>query len=940
MVTQLFREEVINVELARLINSFGLKADPETIHYKAYPDVIISSNGVKINIEGRFVSNPDSKNLEKDVINRIENGIANIGLAIFYPDSIRATKEFKELPLNLKKSLYDISIIYFSDRGLKKYHLNKINVEVLVENLNNIYNLILNTDVLSEKIREVDDNINLCTKISSEDNFFFSSEKFLWELRKILNIEKKEKLTDIEKLQILKISLFILFNSLVFHEALSTHMHGINSLKKMREQEDHQSFISAEWEKILKIDFVPIFSISKKILLSLPSSIITEEILDNLSKQAISILKSGILLKHDLMGRIYHKLLLKVSGDLYATYYTSIPAAWILANLAIKTNFLKFSSIKEFENLSIIDPACGSGTLLSAVYNTIKDIYIINSSNRELEKLHKTLLEKIIYGWDVLDYAGHLTLTTLALHYYKTFFDKPNIYILPVGQINNNLHIGSLDYLEDSQQFLGRGFFTAPKRKGIKEEIIEDSNLKFGNFDLVIMNPPFSRSAGLINTKFGYENSEIQEKLNKHLSKLGSKLGLSGIGQAGLGAYFIILGDKLLNSDGIISIVIPRAILSGVSWQKIRDILLEKYEIQYIVNNHDSGCVDENIEPWNFSENTKLSEVLIVAKKSEESIENRYTTIINLWNKPKNEIESLIVSTNALKIRKSKQYFLDKDNCDFSIEYSKKPKGSIYNISQNLLNYNFLFPALFANYDLNKLTYKLLFKNFINLCNLDEISDSFGVDRKQISTSFKKVKVQTPYQVLWGYPITLNSILIKENNLDFVENLNEKSLDILDNASNLLLAEHIFLNNNSIVALYCKKPILSTAFWEVKFEDEISKVLTLWFNSTIGFILFISNSISSYGQQINIKKEQLKNIKVIDYRKLSKNTINRCLELFNEIKEEKFGKFPEEFLKAYEGEGIRKKIDDFFIETLTLNINLKEYYKILSSEPIISGKRL
>lgn len=936
---KLFREEVINVELARLLNKYGLNADPETITSGRLPDVMIIVDGVKINLEGRFTKSPDSTSLEKDCIKRLEEGMAEITVGLYYPEDIKKAKNLKDLSKNLTSSLFNISIFYFSDQGLKKYKVKQIGIQELVTNLNNIYNIVLKSDVLKKTIEEVGKTIEKCSVMASENNLFFSSEKLIAELRKNLGIKKSGIVTDAEKKQIIQISIFILFDTLVFHEALSTTIINIISLKKKDKEEHFQSFISKEWDKILKIDFIPIFLIAKDILLSLPSSIVTEKILKELSEQAVNVLRSGVLLKHDLMGRSYHKLLLKSTGEFYATYYTSIPAAWILANLSIKTNDLICNSLEEIKKIFIIDPACGSGTLLSASYNAIRDRYIIESKNPNLKEFHKIMMENVIHGWDVLDYAGHLTLTSLALHNYKSFFDKPNIHILPVGLEGKELYLGSLDYLEPQQKFFGKDFFRPPKRRGITKEFIEDPSIKTREFNLVIMNPPFSRSAGLINTKFGYEEEKIKKELNKYLSDLGKKFGLAGVGQAGLGAYFIALGDSIINKEGKIAVVIPRAILSGTSWQKIRDILFNKYEVEYIVSNHDPGDKENQIDPWSFSENTKLSEVLIVASKSNKKISDKYTTIVNIWNKPKNEFESLIVSSKSIKSRKRKSSFIDKNESPEFIRYSQKTVGCIYNLSQEYLGYNFLFPSLFANPNLNSLVFKLLFENKIPVCPLESLSNSLGVDRKQISTNFKLSDITTPHSILWGHPISIDSIDIKKESLHYVELETKESLSLLNSSANLLVAEHLFLNNNKVVSVFVKQPSLSTAFWEVKLEEPISKILTLWFNSTLGFILLLSNSISSYGQQINLKKGQLEKALVFDPRKLKNEDIDLLLNFYNEVKNLKFERFPQEFLKAFEGLGTRKKIDDFFKQLLRTDINLKPFYKMLAEEPIISGNR-
>jgi len=416
----------------------------------------------------------------------------------------------------------------------------------------------------------------------------------------------------------LRIALFVLLDALVFHEALATCKGEVHSLR-FAPSTDITSFLDLEWRKIMRFDYIPIFSLAHRILLSFPTSPNTETILKQLIHEALKIVSSGVLLKHDLMGRIYHRLLLRTTGGYYSTYYTSIPAAWILANLTVKTPNphlgWSFGRVENIKELKIIDPACGSGTLLSAVYSAVKDSYILSKEeDLNLEGLHTALLENVLYGWDILNYATHLTLTTLAFHNYKASFSQTNICTLPIGIGSmGEIHLGSLDYLSDQQIFKGRGFTLNAIQKRLSE--VREVQIKPPECDIVIMNPPFSRSAGTVNIKFGYAKEEVMVLLNRELRKMGKKMGFEGIGQAGLGAYFILLGDRLLKRGGRLSIVIPRAILSGVSWIKIRNKLLENYEIEFIVSNHDPGNLEKGIEPWNFSENTDLGEVLIVAKK-------------------------------------------------------------------------------------------------------------------------------------------------------------------------------------------------------------------------------------------------------------------------------------------------------------------------------------
>ena len=455
---------------------------------------------------------------------------------------------------------------------------------------------------------------------------------------------------------LLRISSFVLFDAAVYHEVLAGSPLRITSLRKATDP--IQRFLDTEWAKVLAINYEPVFGLAREVLNAFPSSPDTETILHKIAETAIGVVSSGVLLRHDFMGRVYHKLLLRTTRHYYATYYTSIPAAWLLANLAVKTphNRWDFTSVERIREFRLIDPACGSGTLLSAAYMAIKDQYVMaRPPALDLDEFHRALVEDVIHGWDVLDYASHLTLTTLSLHSNRTRIKDSNILTLPAGVDQTGVHLGSLDVLSHGRAIVGRGFTTPAMRKGMeggRERHVEPDK-ELAKYDLVIMNPPFSRSAKP-NRKFGYSRPDIRKIMNKALGDLAKEIGAVGIGQAGLGAHFMLLGLSLAKADGRIGVVIPRSMLSGVSWGKVRADYTANATIEYVVSNYDPGNLQEGIEPWNWSENTDIGEVLIVAERTDiPRAERRDAIYVNLWRKPKNEVEALLVGHQVIRARNS-----------------------------------------------------------------------------------------------------------------------------------------------------------------------------------------------------------------------------------------------------------------------------------------------
>jgi len=620
-----------------------------------------------------------------------------------------------------------------------------------------------------------------------------------------------------------------------------------------------------------------------------------------------------------------------------------------LAHLIFKTKnkHWDFSDLNKISTLKIIDPACGSGTLLSASYTALKDRYILSRpASLDLRALHKLCMEDVLHGWDILDYAAHLTLTTLALHNYRAAFSKENIYVLPIGVgIKGVVRLGSLDYL--SQQILMAKTLHPIIRKGLEEQ--REEEIEPPQCDIVIMNPPFTRSAKP-NVKFGYTEAQVKTAMNRALAKLTQDLGMEGIGQAGLGAYFMLLADKLLKVHGRVGVVIPRAILSGVSWGKVRKFLERDYTIEYIISNYDPGDADHGVEPWNWSENTNLGEVLIIARKvpqanlrnwktDKETIESEDSvTYVGFWKKPRNEVESLLLSQQTVHGRQKLSKTI-KDGEWASLTLNGTHVGAFYQFPQKLLKRNWLFPCLFANPELNRLVVQLL-DGGLPTINLSTLVSALGIDIKQVKTHFSKTNAHTLYKLLWGQQASMSTMFLDSGQLGFGKaKQGAKSAELhKQHQSSLLISERPHLNNDCVLALETQDPVLATAFWEIQLtQKEYRPLVLLWVNSTLGFLHYLSISTNSMGEIFKTKKEQLSRLPIVDPHRID---LHKCARLYETHKESKFFAFPKEFALATQGKGLKKILDDFFIKSLRLDLDLTPYYEMLAKEPILTLKRL
>lgn len=707
--------------------------------------------------------------------------------------------------------------------------------------------------------------------------------------------------------KILATSAILLIDAMVFQEVLARKEPSIETLSSIRLKQNVKKRFEDVWIEILKKNYQPIFKIALDILKSLPASSNVNTGLKDLIDIAYDIASSPILLKHDLFGRIYHTLLLGKLIKYYATLYTSIPAARLLARLLVNLSNIDMKTPLKFdgEPLKVVDFACGSGTLLSAIYKELELKYRLEAASLNIEDFHKYLIEEGLWGFDVLQHAGHLTMTTLSLHNPSPIQDS-RIYALKLGIEGKEHYLGSIDFLESphlkTTELLGGGK-VGPVKSSVSEKEITEVELP--NFHICIMNPPFTRSA-IGNLLFGGLASSERKVLQRDLRELLKRKKLSGIGQAGSAAIFVFVSDRYLVKSGRLGLVLPRSTLSGSSWKKVREKLLSDYHIEYIITSFEG---DNN---WNFSENTNLSEVLIVARKLKEGEKTNHTIFANLWRKPKNEIESVSIGSQLLEMYKNPKLFdiYNSNASVFSIRLRGKIIGESYSAFLDETEFGHI--SFFAQAELNRVI-SLLRKGIlylpkegiipknVPLAPLSDVVSDIGPDCGYISKTFEMDDLGV-YRGFWGQRSeeVTNIALLPNTNLK-PKNVNA-ARKIWEKRSNLLLAYRAWLPTNRTLSIVISEPVVSSMWWSIITKnEEDTKILALWLNSTLGLLLLLSVSEVTRGPWIEFKKGDkeeksgLWGLPVINLQKLSRKQRQRLIDLYNKVNNKTLKPFAEEF---------------------------------------------
>src|SRR5262245_25133307 len=238
---------------------------------------------------------------------------------------------------------------------------------------------------------------------------------------------------------------------MIFQQVLAQLDKRVSPLERATAGEHAAENLISAWTVILdEIDYVPIFTLARSILQELIGNPGLDEALRSLAVAARRITARRAALRHDLMGRIYHRLL--ADAKYFGAFYTTIPAAALLLKLTLDSSQSSrdWSDIEQIRAFRVSDLACGTGTLLKATLQSVVDNYVRacaqEQESLDLKRLHQILVEECLYGFDVIPFAIHLAAAAIATHEPDAKFGAMNLYTLPLGG-GTPPKLGSLDFL-------------------------------------------------------------------------------------------------------------------------------------------------------------------------------------------------------------------------------------------------------------------------------------------------------------------------------------------------------------------------------------------------------------------------------------------------------------------------------------------------------------
>jgi hypothetical protein len=564
-----------------------------------------------------------------------------------------------------------------------------------------------------------------------------------------------------------------------------------------------------------------------------------------------------------------------------------------------------------------------------------------------LRDLHKLIIEEMLHGYDVLPSAVHLTASTLALLAPETCFEKMRLYSLPLCKVRTGqVYLGSIDYVSSdtiqTQLDLMVSGDRSPARGGDETESVAPLPL----LDLCVMNPPFVRSVGG-NLLFGSipdQRGEMQAELARRLRENV----LSASSTAGLGSVFTAVADRHVKEGGRITLVLPAAVVTGVAWAKTRDLINHGYVLESVVASHDP-------ERWNFSENTDLSEVLLIARKrdrlkdTDKSVADQPTQSINLWINPTSSAHALAIGEQVSRGASAPLGAAAQPRHDISeIIVGTRKYGESIEIPWGEVKTGPWLGCTFAQTNLIRTAWMLRQGRLyipgrnqtiaIPVQRLGELGD-LGPDRRDIADGFTVSTGRPRYPALIGHRAELiRTIAIMPNRYlsprtAAAAGRPRRDVGLLwPRAGRVMIAERSRLNTQRCLAVRLPEPGLSNVWWplRLKKEDEqAEKVIALWLNSTLGLLMSIAHRIPTEGAWVQFKKPTIEALPVLDVSALSRDQVRQLAGAYDTIATNEF-----DTIINMANDPVRSDIDHSFSQILSLP-PLNELRAELANEPII-----
>ena len=883
-------ESIVNDTLGRFLRErCGLSAVAETLHDGKRPDIVVRLSEGPVIIETEF---SPALTVEADALSRLGMDIdgqkVQSVFAVTIPESLRSTSQHHLYDRMASAKLVCQEWRIDGTAGPKFSGTSVELGEVVRRTTPPAGSLDEAVDALDEGARRAGSKL-------------YSSPGTVGRISTVFGADPSNEVANMAAL--------VIINAMVFQERLASNEMAFQPVNKaMEDGRFSRMKLLLAWEQILDIDYYPIFSMARNVLQEL-SEVEATEVLDECAWTAAALLKMGAVGRHDLAGRIFNRLISE--RKLLAAFYTSIPASSLLAGLALskdRWSSVDWNDAEELSRLRVVDPACGTGTLLMAAYRQIvQNCSATTSDNSDNSILHQALVEKVMIGADVVQAAIHLTAATLAAMSPSVRFEQMQLHTFKLGMdLSNKIWLGSLEWLEapEAQAY----FSTTLEQIGAASG--EGGMVVRPTADLVISNPPFTRRG----SDGGKEDAiarvfsipEGDKESQKAIAKRTTALlkGTPANQTAGHASSFTVLADRMVEPGGRVALVLPITALFGESWREIRRMLSRRYEIEFVVSSHDPNLISMSFD-------TAIAEALLVARKltGDETPTGR-GLFVNLWRAPYQETDALALVRAVNAVAAPSLLRSDGPPVGGSPlfvggeQWGEVVDGPVREESWTTARWKRALITQFATAvergELwtehgSQIAGKFPVGAMRDICNVGpqdrRIRGSIGVFE-----AYHNWNHQAQFHAIWSLDSSIHGVMLAEPNAWLVPKPDCDHIPIWSQSGTLQITRDVRYNSQPIMAVRTDLRTLGVRAWHTltlhqidpKVRSRLEIALAIWCNSTLGLLLHANHSNRSQIGRGQGSKGMLESLVVLDVRKLENWQLEGAHAIWQEFVDRKF----------------------------------------------------
>ncbi len=757
--------------------------------------------------------------------------------------------------------------------------------------------------------------------------------------------------------QVLNLASFLLFNQILFYYIFQKKTKDkVTELIEIQQVKDIQTY----FDQIQEIDYKSIYKIN--ILGHIPNE---PYFIGKLNDLIVGV--QGLraeYITHDLAGRFFHELIPHEVRKVLAAFYTHPNAADLLAGLLI-----------ENYDQSLIDPACGSGTLLVAAYKRKQWLYEKVYGFANQAQMHKDFIEKEITGLDIMPFAAHISTINLTMQNIEQitnivrFATRDSLDL--AKPFNKSAATRETDFfgidIESYNETIQGTMFKMYEQKAIKQGALnpegESAGFKLTLSDIVIMNPPYSDREKMPLAWRDKLNSN--ETLHAHCGNL-----------VNLWGYFLVLGDLLVKENGLVGSVIPINFARGKATEKIRNFILENHQILYLI---------KPVGDMAFSEGATFKDILLITQKtkpdatqkskiiylkktikelSEKQLQNVLAKIKKQDSFESAEIDIFSVDNQTLMDnRKNLMFFLwSKNKKDYETVkefYANFITKKVVSFPKGLVREGFhsytagvIELVFITNPKEEKTRIERAFmvldsegSEYLNI-HLGKTELRYKVPKKVVQKAIRTITgvrkfevVDADYFITSQFPdfeqiIQLSKFKDKENfDWEYVRKNYPKKMVHLVSATKF----DLYSPNTSFIAFYSDEPMIATDSLKVypDLSKEKAKIFCLFLNSVVNILQYITNrQQTTAGGYHAITETDLLEFQLIDYEKLTEKDREKLLAVFDKWRSVPFPSIVEQIEQRFVG---RVEMDMALLEVLgykkgEINAILPDLYEVVLRE--------